>query len=98
EEVKLEQDGLQIAKEGEATPNPKGEEYIPAMEEKNVVPEASNPKQAIEEPSILPSTSSLSSFSVEKEFYLSNFMLEDERNHVEQVANKEDTMEGVDYL
>ncbi|KAH9310811.1 hypothetical protein KI387_025846, partial [Taxus chinensis] len=34
-EVIQEQDGLQAAEEGEATPNPKEEEHIPAVEEKN---------------------------------------------------------------
>ncbi|KAH9322725.1 hypothetical protein KI387_017364, partial [Taxus chinensis] len=31
-------------------------------------------------------------------FDLSNFMLEDERNHGEQVANQKDTMEEVEHL
>ncbi|KAH9319989.1 hypothetical protein KI387_021758, partial [Taxus chinensis] len=35
EEFNQEKDGLQTAEEGEATPNPKEEEYIPAVEEKN---------------------------------------------------------------
>ncbi|KAH9331677.1 hypothetical protein KI387_003785, partial [Taxus chinensis] len=35
-EVIQEQEGLQAVEEGEAAPNPKKEEHIPAVEEKNV--------------------------------------------------------------
>ncbi|KAH9307082.1 hypothetical protein KI387_011486, partial [Taxus chinensis] len=67
--------------EGEATPNPKEEDHIPAVEEKSEDPRALNTKQAIEEPLVLPSTSSLSSSNVGEEFDLSNSMIEDEGNH-----------------
>ncbi|KAH9296272.1 hypothetical protein KI387_039860, partial [Taxus chinensis] len=97
-EVIQEKDGLQAVEEGEAAPNPKEEEHIPAMEEKNAGPRALNTKQAIEEPSVLPSTSSLSSSNVGEEFDLSNFMLEDERNHGKQVSDQENTMEEVEHL
>ncbi|KAH9311246.1 hypothetical protein KI387_026281, partial [Taxus chinensis] len=63
-EVIQEQDGLQAAEEGEDAPNPKEEEYIPYVEEKNVGSRALNTKYAIEEPSVLPSTSSLSSSNI----------------------------------
>ncbi|KAH9328135.1 hypothetical protein KI387_000243, partial [Taxus chinensis] len=84
--------------ERETTPNPKEEEFFLAVEEKNVDPKASNIKQVIEEPSILPSTSSPSSSNVGEEFDISNSMLEDDGNHGEQVANHEDTMEEVEHL
>ncbi|KAH9292447.1 hypothetical protein KI387_042372, partial [Taxus chinensis] len=40
----------------------------------------------------------LSSSSAEEEFDLSNSMLEDERNHGDQVTDQEDTMEEVEHL
>ncbi|KAH9290230.1 hypothetical protein KI387_034347, partial [Taxus chinensis] len=70
----------QAGEEG-ATPNPKEEEYIPAVEEEHTIFEAPSAEQAIEEPSFLPPTSSSSSSNVEEEFKLSNFMFEDEGNH-----------------
>ncbi|KAH9315883.1 hypothetical protein KI387_024510, partial [Taxus chinensis] len=98
EEVNQEKDCLQAAEEGESAPNPKEEEHIPAVEEKNAGPRALNSKQAIEEPSVLPSTSFSSSSNVEEEFDLSNFIFENENNHGDQVADQENTMEEVEHL
>ncbi|KAH9328193.1 hypothetical protein KI387_000301, partial [Taxus chinensis] len=81
EEFNQEQDCLQTLEEGEAAPNPKEEEHIPAVEEKSADPRALSTKQATGEPSVLISTSPLSSSSTEEEFDLSNSMLEGERNH-----------------
>ncbi|KAH9290813.1 hypothetical protein KI387_034930, partial [Taxus chinensis] len=64
-----------------ATPNPKAEEYIPAVEEDHIVLEALSVEQDTEEPSVIPPTSSPSSFDFEKEFEISNVMFEDEGNH-----------------
>ncbi|KAH9323698.1 hypothetical protein KI387_018337, partial [Taxus chinensis] len=70
----------QAGEEG-ATPNPKEEEYILAVEKDHIVSEAPSVEQAIEEPSVLPPTSSPSSSNVEEEFEISNFMFEEEGNH-----------------
>ncbi|KAH9322627.1 hypothetical protein KI387_017266 [Taxus chinensis] len=51
------------------------------MEEDHTVLEALSVEQTIKEPSVLPPTSSPLSFNVEEEFYISNFMFEDEGNH-----------------
>ncbi|KAH9296232.1 hypothetical protein KI387_039820, partial [Taxus chinensis] len=96
EEFNQEQDCLQTLEEGEAAPNPKEEEHNLAVEEKNADPRALSTKQVTEEPSVLLSTSSLSSSSTEKEFDLSNSILESEGNHGGQVADQEDTMEEVE--
>ncbi|KAH9327857.1 hypothetical protein KI387_044349, partial [Taxus chinensis] len=98
EEFNQEQDCLQTLEEGEATPNPKEEEHILVVEEKSADPRALSTKQATGEPPVLLSTSPLSSSSTEEEFDLSNSMLEGERNHGDQVADQEDTMEEVEHL
>ncbi|KAH9293650.1 hypothetical protein KI387_041142, partial [Taxus chinensis] len=98
EEFNQEQDCLQTLEEGEAAPNPKEEEHILVVEEKSADPRALSTKQATGEPSVLLSTSSLSSSSTEEEFDLSNSMLEGERNHGGQVTDQEDTMEEVEHL
>ncbi|KAH9331280.1 hypothetical protein KI387_003388, partial [Taxus chinensis] len=49
-------------------------------------------EQAIEEPSVLPPTSSPSRYDVEEEFEISNFMFEDEGNHGESIVDQDDTM------
>ncbi|KAH9295299.1 hypothetical protein KI387_038887, partial [Taxus chinensis] len=51
------------------------------LEENHTVLEATSAEQAIEEPSVLPPTSSPSKSNVKEEFELSNFMFEDEGNH-----------------
>ncbi|KAH9315702.1 hypothetical protein KI387_024329, partial [Taxus chinensis] len=53
-------------REEEATPNPKDEKCIPAMEENHIVSEALNTDKAIEEPSVLPPTSSPLSYDVKE--------------------------------
>ncbi|KAH9295535.1 hypothetical protein KI387_039123, partial [Taxus chinensis] len=98
EEFYQEQDYLQVVEEGEAAPNVKEEEHILAVKNKIVDPRALSTKQAIREPSVLISTSYLSSSSAEEEFDLSNSMLEDEINHDDQVTDQEDTMEEVENL
>ncbi|KAH9308000.1 hypothetical protein KI387_035911, partial [Taxus chinensis] len=60
EEFNQEQDCLQTLEEGEAAPNPKEEEHIPAVGEKSSDPRALSTKQATGEPSVLLSTSPLS--------------------------------------
>ncbi|KAH9323530.1 hypothetical protein KI387_018169, partial [Taxus chinensis] len=97
EEFNQEQDCLQTLEKGEAAPNPKEEENNLAVEEKSADPRALSTKQVTEEPSVLLSTSSLSSSSTEKEFDLSNSILESEGNHGGQVADQEDTMEEVEH-
>ncbi|KAH9317137.1 hypothetical protein KI387_018906, partial [Taxus chinensis] len=84
--------------EGEAATNPKEEEHILAVGEKSADPKALSTKQVIEEPSVLLSTSSLSSSSTEEEFDPSNSMLEDERNHGDNVADQENAMGEVEHL
>ncbi|KAH9292522.1 hypothetical protein KI387_042292, partial [Taxus chinensis] len=81
EEFNQEQDCLQTLEEGEAAPNPKEEEHILAVEEKSADPRALSTNQATGEPSVLLSTSPLSSSSNEEEFDLSNSILESEENH-----------------
>ncbi|KAH9301124.1 hypothetical protein KI387_012707, partial [Taxus chinensis] len=81
-----------------ATPNPKEEEYILAVEVDHIVSEAPSVEQSIEEYSVLHPTSSPSSSNVEEEFDLSNFTFEDEGNHGEKIANSKDTMEEVEHL
>ncbi|KAH9313422.1 hypothetical protein KI387_044056 [Taxus chinensis] len=88
EEFNQDQDFLQAVEKGEASPNPKEEDHILAVGEKSAYPKALSTKQSIEEPSVLLSTSSLSISSVEEEFDLSKSMLEDERNHGDQVADQ----------
>lgn len=68
------------------------------MEEKITDPRALSTKQSMGEPLVLFSTSSLPSSSTEEEFDLSKSMLEGERNHGDQVADQEDTMEEVEHL
>ncbi|KAH9309041.1 hypothetical protein KI387_036952, partial [Taxus chinensis] len=98
EDFNQEKGCLQTLEEGEAAPNPKEEEHILVVEDKITYPNALSTKQATGEPSVLLSTSPLSSSSTEEEFDLSNSMLEGERNHGGQVANQEDTMEKVEHL
>ncbi|KAH9299522.1 hypothetical protein KI387_031204, partial [Taxus chinensis] len=50
-------------------------------EEDHIVSEAPHVEQATKEPSFLPPTSSPSSFDVEEEFDLSNFVFESEGSH-----------------
>ena len=94
--AKISHEGQQ--EEGEAAPNPKEEEHILAVEEKSADPRALSTKQATGEPSVLLSTSPLSSSSAEEEFDLSNSMSKGERNHGGQVTDQEDTMEEVEHL
>ncbi|KAH9316222.1 hypothetical protein KI387_024849 [Taxus chinensis] len=91
EEFYQEQDCLQVVEKGEATPDPKEEEHILVVEEKIVDPRALSTKQAMGEPLVLFSTSSLPSSSAEEEFDLSNSMLEVHENieeMIERVANE----------
>ncbi|KAH9324129.1 hypothetical protein KI387_004307, partial [Taxus chinensis] len=53
---------------------------------------------ATEELSVLPPTSSPSISNVEEEFYISNFMFEDEENHGDQIADQKNIMEEVEHL
>ncbi|KAH9289913.1 hypothetical protein KI387_034030, partial [Taxus chinensis] len=58
-----------------------------AEEEDHTVSEAPSVEQAIEEPSVLPPSSSPSSSDVKKEFDLSNSMFESEGSHSDQFTH-----------
>ncbi|KAH9297327.1 hypothetical protein KI387_029009, partial [Taxus chinensis] len=98
EELIQEQYCLRKLREEEAAPKAKEEEHILVVEEKIADPRALSAKQATEEPSVLLSTSSLSSSINEEEFDLSNSILESEGNHGGQIADQENTMEEVEHL
>ncbi|KAH9327084.1 hypothetical protein KI387_007262, partial [Taxus chinensis] len=64
-----------------------------AMEEDHTLLEDPSEEHATEEPSVLPPTSPPSSYDVEEEFELSNFMFEDEGNHGAKIVDSKDIME-----
>ncbi|KAH9328744.1 hypothetical protein KI387_000852, partial [Taxus chinensis] len=64
----------------------------------HTVQEASSTEQGIEEPLVLPPTSSPSNSNVEEDLELSKFMFEDERNHGEKVLDQGDPMEEVEHM
>ncbi|KAH9306852.1 hypothetical protein KI387_011256, partial [Taxus chinensis] len=68
-------------------------EFEFATEKDYTVLEAPSVEQAREEHSVLPPTSSPSSYDIGEYFDLSNFMFEEEGNHGGKVLNVEDTME-----
>ncbi|KAH9319115.1 hypothetical protein KI387_020884, partial [Taxus chinensis] len=80
-----------------ATLNPKEEECILVVEKNHTVTEVSSSEKAVEEPLVLPPTSSPSISNVEEEFELSNSMFKDEVNHGEPISDPKDTMEEVEH-